>query len=136
MQAHVPVIDCPLHREEIPLHAPVPLPLLSLLLLLALSALPLRVQAALPPLSPAPARQESSPSQATPVQAMAEPIRIGVLATRGPAWPEPSGNRCFAGWHCACPAIASCCIRWGLMSWPRPSPASTSISSSPTRASR
>ncbi|MGL6580932.1 phosphate/phosphite/phosphonate ABC transporter substrate-binding protein [Aeromonas caviae] len=74
-----------MHREEIPLHAPVPLPLLSLLLLLALSALPLRVQAAPPPSSPAPARQESSPSQATPVQAMAEPIRIGVLATRGPA---------------------------------------------------
>ncbi|MFQ2650868.1 PhnD/SsuA/transferrin family substrate-binding protein [Aeromonas caviae] len=55
------------------------------LLWLALSALPLRVQAAQPPSSPAPARQESAPSQATPVQAMAEPIRIGVLATRGPA---------------------------------------------------
>jgi two-component system sensor histidine kinase TtrS len=37
------------------------------------------------PSSPAPARQESAPSQATPVQALAEPIRIGVLATRGPA---------------------------------------------------
>ncbi|MDE8808747.1 PhnD/SsuA/transferrin family substrate-binding protein [Aeromonas hydrophila] len=61
------------------------MPLLSLLLWLALSALPLRVQAAPPPSSPAPARQESAPSQATPVQALAEPIRIGVLATRGPA---------------------------------------------------
>ena len=75
----------PLHREERPLHAPVPLPLLSLLLWLALSALPLRVQATPPPSSPAPARQESAPSQATPVQTLAEPIRIGVLATRGPA---------------------------------------------------
>ncbi|HAU4912199.1 TPA: sensor histidine kinase, partial [Aeromonas hydrophila] len=75
----------PLHREESPLHAPVPLPLLSLLLWLALSALPLRVQAAPTPSLPAPARQESAPSQATPVQALAEPIRIGVLATRGPA---------------------------------------------------
>lgn len=55
--------------------------LLSLLLWLALSALPLRVQAAQPPS----ARLESAPSQATPVQALAEPIRIGVLATRGPA---------------------------------------------------
>ena len=61
------------------------MPLLSLLLWLALSALPLRVQAAPTPSSPAPARQESAPSQATPVQTMAEPIRIGVLATRGPA---------------------------------------------------
>ncbi|MGE6171567.1 PhnD/SsuA/transferrin family substrate-binding protein, partial [Aeromonas media] len=61
------------------------MPLLSLLLWLALSALPLRVLAASPPSSPAPARQESAPSQATPVQTMAEPIRIGVLATRGPA---------------------------------------------------
>ncbi|MFQ2487697.1 PhnD/SsuA/transferrin family substrate-binding protein [Aeromonas caviae] len=61
------------------------MPLLSLLLWLALSALPLRVQAAQPPSSPAPARQESTPSQAMSVQAMAEPIRIGVLATRGPA---------------------------------------------------
>lgn len=61
------------------------MPLLSLLLWLALSALPLRVQAAPTPSSPALARQESAPSQATPVQALAEPIRIGVLATRGPA---------------------------------------------------
>lgn len=61
------------------------MPLLSLLLWLALSALPLRVQAAPTPSSPAPARQESASSQATPVQTLAEPIRIGVLATRGPA---------------------------------------------------
>ena len=61
------------------------MPLLSLLLWLALSTLPLRVQAAPTPSSPAPVRQESAPSQATPVQTMAEPIRIGVLATRGPA---------------------------------------------------
>ncbi|MGE6146432.1 PhnD/SsuA/transferrin family substrate-binding protein [Aeromonas media] len=61
------------------------MPLLSLLLWLALSALPLRVQAAPPPSVPAPARQESASSQATPEQALAEPVRIGVLATRGPA---------------------------------------------------
>ncbi|MFQ2202398.1 PhnD/SsuA/transferrin family substrate-binding protein [Aeromonas hydrophila] len=61
------------------------MPLLSLLLWLALSALPLRVQAASIPSSPAPAQQQPTLSQATPVQALAEPIRIGVLATRGPA---------------------------------------------------
>ncbi|MGY3892542.1 sensor histidine kinase [Aeromonas enterica] len=61
------------------------MPLLSLLLWLALSALPLRVLAAPAHSSPEQARQEPAPSLVKPVRAKAAPIRIGVLATRGPA---------------------------------------------------